>query len=85
MMSAEKHRKGREEYAPRFAPCRSSSSRSKNTSLSMGIGCWSSSGGRDASGKDGTIKRIIAHMSPRETRVAHSKAAEPKLPLRVGF
>ena len=25
--------------------------------------------GRDAAGKDGTIKRIIAHMSPRETRV----------------
>ena len=25
--------------------------------------------GRDASGKDGTIKRITAHMSPRETRV----------------
>ncbi len=25
--------------------------------------------GRDASGKDGTIKRIIQHMSPRETRV----------------
>ncbi|WP_420432656.1 polyphosphate kinase 2 [Hyphobacterium sp.] len=25
--------------------------------------------GRDASGKDGTIKRIVAHQSPRETRV----------------
>ena len=25
--------------------------------------------GRDAAGKDGTIKRIIQHMSPRETRV----------------
>jgi len=25
--------------------------------------------GRDAAGKDGTIKRLIAHMSPRETRV----------------
>lgn len=25
--------------------------------------------GRDASGKDGTIKRIMAHQSPRETRV----------------
>ena len=25
--------------------------------------------GRDSSGKDGTIKRIIAHLSPRETRV----------------
>ncbi len=25
--------------------------------------------GRDASGKDGTIKRIIQHLSPRETRV----------------
>ncbi len=25
--------------------------------------------GRDASGKDGTIKRIIKHLSPRETRV----------------
>lgn len=25
--------------------------------------------GRDSSGKDGTIKRITAHMSPRETRV----------------
>jgi polyphosphate kinase 2 (PPK2 family) len=26
--------------------------------------------GRDASGKDGTIKRIVEHFSPRETRVA---------------
>ncbi|MHB1202873.1 MAG: polyphosphate kinase 2 family protein, partial [Acidithiobacillus sp.] len=25
--------------------------------------------GRDGAGKDGTIKRIIAHLSPRETRV----------------
>ena len=25
--------------------------------------------GRDASGKDGTIKRIVRHVSPRETRV----------------
>jgi polyphosphate kinase 2 len=25
--------------------------------------------GRDAAGKDGAIKRIVAHMSPRETRV----------------
>ena len=25
--------------------------------------------GRDSSGKDGTIKRITAHLSPRETRV----------------
>ncbi len=25
--------------------------------------------GRDAAGKDGTIKRIIKHLSPRETRV----------------
>src|SRR5579884_562287 len=25
--------------------------------------------GRDGAGKDGTIKRLIAHMSPRETRV----------------
>ena len=25
--------------------------------------------GRDAAGKDGTIKRIIQHLSPRETRV----------------
>ena len=25
--------------------------------------------GRDSSGKDGTIKRVIQHMSPRETRV----------------
>ena len=25
--------------------------------------------GRDGAGKDGTIKRIIEHMSPRETRV----------------
>ena len=25
--------------------------------------------GRDAAGKDGTIKRLVAHMSPRETRV----------------
>jgi polyphosphate kinase len=26
--------------------------------------------GRDAAGKDGTIKRIVEHLSPRETRVA---------------
>jgi len=25
--------------------------------------------GRDESGKDGTIKRIVQHLSPRETRV----------------
>ena len=25
--------------------------------------------GRDATGKDGTIKRIVEHLSPRETRV----------------
>ena len=25
--------------------------------------------GRDAAGKDGSIKRIVEHMSPRETRV----------------
>ena len=25
--------------------------------------------GRDASDKDGTIKRIVQHLSPRETRV----------------
>ena len=25
--------------------------------------------GRDASGKDGTIKRIVQHLSPRETRI----------------
>lgn len=25
--------------------------------------------GRDASGKDGAIKRIVEHLSPRETRV----------------
>ena len=25
--------------------------------------------GRDAAGKDGTIKRIVRHLSPRETRV----------------
>ena len=25
--------------------------------------------GRDAAGKDGTIKQIIKHLSPRETRV----------------
>src|SRR4051812_1746352 len=25
--------------------------------------------GRDGSGKDGTIKRLTAHMSPRETRI----------------
>ncbi len=33
--------------------------------------------GRDASGKDGTIKRIVEHLSPRETRVvALSKPSE---------
>ena len=26
--------------------------------------------GRDGAGKDGTIKRIVEHLSPRETRVA---------------
>ena len=25
--------------------------------------------GRDAAGKDGTIKRIVEHLSPRDTRV----------------
>src|SRR5215210_1878281 len=25
--------------------------------------------GRDAAGKDGTIKRIVEHMSPRDTRI----------------
>ncbi|MDZ4260789.1 MAG: polyphosphate kinase 2, partial [Pseudomonadota bacterium] len=25
--------------------------------------------GRDAAGKDGTIKRIVEHLSPRETRI----------------
>ena len=25
--------------------------------------------GRDSAGKDGAIKRIVAHLSPRETRV----------------
>ena len=25
--------------------------------------------GRDAAGKDGTIKRVVEHLSPRETRV----------------
>ena len=29
--------------------------------------------GRDAAGKDGTIKRIIEHLSPRETRVVSRK------------
>ena len=33
--------------------------------------------GRDAAGKDGTVKRIVRHMSPRETRVfAPSKPTE---------
>jgi polyphosphate kinase 2 len=33
--------------------------------------------GRDASGKDGTIKRMVEHLSPRETRVvALSKPSE---------
>jgi polyphosphate kinase 2 len=33
--------------------------------------------GRDAAGKDGTIKRLTAHMSPRETRVfAPSKPSD---------
>jgi polyphosphate kinase 2 (PPK2 family) len=31
--------------------------------------------GRDAAGKDGTIKRIVEHLSPRETRVV--ALAEP--------
>ena len=34
--------------------------------------------GRDAAGKDGTIKRIIQHLSPRETRVvALGKPSDP--------
>ncbi len=33
--------------------------------------------GRDAAGKDGTIKRLVEHMSPRETRVfAPSKPSD---------
>ena len=33
--------------------------------------------GRDGAGKDGTIKRITAHMSPRETRIfAPSKPSD---------
>jgi len=33
--------------------------------------------GRDASGKDGTIKRVVEHLSPRETRVfAPSKPSD---------
>jgi len=36
--------------------------------------------GRDASGKDGTIKRIVEHLSPRETRViALSKPSDRDL------
>jgi polyphosphate kinase 2 len=36
--------------------------------------------GRDAAGKDGTIKRLVAHMSPRETRVvALGKPTENEL------
>jgi polyphosphate kinase 2 len=34
--------------------------------------------GRDASGKDGTIKRIIEHLSPRETRVVALGAPSDK-------
>ncbi len=34
--------------------------------------------GRDAAGKDGTIKRITEHLSPRETRVvAFGQAVRP--------
>src|SRR6516225_4973984 len=33
--------------------------------------------GRDASGKDGTIKRIVQHLSPRETRVVALSALCP--------
>ena len=34
--------------------------------------------GRDAAGKDGTIKRITEHLSPRETRVvALGKPSQP--------
>jgi polyphosphate kinase len=36
--------------------------------------------GRDGAGKDGTIKRLVAHMSPRETRVfAPSKPSDREL------
>jgi polyphosphate kinase 2 len=34
--------------------------------------------GRDASGKDGTIKRIVEHLSPRETRVVALGAPSDK-------
>ncbi len=34
--------------------------------------------GRDAAGKDGTIKRIIEHLSPRETRVVALKKPSDK-------
>ena len=34
--------------------------------------------GRDASGKDGTIKRIVQHLSPRETRVVALGAPSDK-------
>lgn len=36
--------------------------------------------GRDGAGKDGTVKRLIAHMSPRDTRVfAPSKPSDREL------
>src|SRR5262245_26402352 len=36
--------------------------------------------GRDGAGKDGTIKRLTAHMSPRETRVfAPSKPSDKEM------
>jgi len=36
--------------------------------------------GRDGAGKDGTVKRLIAHMSPRETRVfAPSKPSDREM------
>src|SRR5919109_3384616 len=36
--------------------------------------------GRDGAGKDGTIKRLTAHMSPRETRVfAPSKPSDREM------
>ena len=29
--------------------------------------------GRDAAGKDGVVKRIVQHLSPRETRVVRAR------------
>ena len=42
--------------------------------------------GRDAAGKDGTIKRIVQHLSPRETRASSSYLPTThQIPIAAGW